>query len=101
MDAEDAIPGGLRLGRHRGEVAAEHAVEQRRLADVRQSDDRAEPGADLHHVPAFSPSRALRSWTRSNATTAVVSTKLAPRPRRSYPRSVVRSALACALFGLV
>ena len=44
---EDAVARGLRLGRHRDQVAIEDAVEQGRLADVRQSDDRAEASTDL------------------------------------------------------
>ena len=44
---EDAIARGLWLGRYRHEVAIEDAVEEGRLADVGQPDDRAEPSTDL------------------------------------------------------
>ena len=53
VDADDPIARGLRLGRHRDQPAPEQTVQQRRLADIGQADDRAEAGSDIVHRAAM------------------------------------------------
>jgi len=54
VDAEDPVAGRLRLGRHCDQMTAEHAIEQRRLADIRQADNGAKACPNFVHARACS-----------------------------------------------
>ena len=74
------------FGRHRDQVAAEDAVEQRRLADVRQADDRAEARSDL----GYSWGRVVHGQPCSTKTRAVTHRTVASSHGPDRPRARVR-----------
>ena len=70
-DAADRVPGGLRLGRGDGDLAADQGVGQRRLAGVGPADEAGEAGAEVS-TDAASRRTPLSVGLRSGATTSRV-----------------------------
>src|SRR5262249_25386181 len=96
LHAEDAVARRLRLGRDGGQLLTEELVHERRLADVRPSDDGAEArthgGADSTNSPAGRADVSVAAWASSRSPAP----SPAPRPSRSpAPGSTSPSGSVC------